>query len=362
LGYGYSHVSRVESGDRWPPPDLPDRADRLLRTGGELATLWPLVERERQRGAADAVAVAPSTVPGPDAAEALARLLRAYLDVATRLGGRDVVVSVEHHTRMVVQWQAGAAGPAADKLLGLAADFAHLAGWARFDGADYATAMFWYSAGTQWATLAGDRGRAARLLARQSAVHWAVGNAGGAIALAEAARRADGDAGGELGWASLAEARGHALAGNERACGQRIEEAFAAASDGGPDTGPATAELTESVVALASGTCYRDLAAHTGRPAFAVRAVDDIARSLADVPAASAHSRAVVSTRLASAYCWAGRPEEAVATVAGVLAAGVGSARVRAELRTVHARLTRLKPRPPGLAELTARLRVLPPT
>lgn len=45
-------ISKVETAERWPPPGLAERCDRELGTGGELAALWPLVERERTSQAA----------------------------------------------------------------------------------------------------------------------------------------------------------------------------------------------------------------------------------------------------------------------------------------------------------------------
>jgi transcriptional regulator with XRE-family HTH domain len=40
-------VAKVEKGERWPSLDLAMRCDVALSTGGELAGLWPAVERER---------------------------------------------------------------------------------------------------------------------------------------------------------------------------------------------------------------------------------------------------------------------------------------------------------------------------
>jgi len=97
LGYDHSHLSKVETGDRWPPEDLPARADRLLGAGGELTTLWPLVERERQQMIRRGQAVGrerfgddagPS--PQPTRAEVVSAidwlLARAYSDLETKFG------------------------------------------------------------------------------------------------------------------------------------------------------------------------------------------------------------------------------------------------------------------------------------
>jgi transcriptional regulator with XRE-family HTH domain len=40
-------LAKVEKGERWPSWDLATRCDAALTTGGQLAALWPDVERER---------------------------------------------------------------------------------------------------------------------------------------------------------------------------------------------------------------------------------------------------------------------------------------------------------------------------
>src|SRR5437667_12799964 len=86
LGYADSDISRVESAERWPPPDLADRCDALLDTGGELTALWPLVERERMHTARMSAAMdatdggAVTGRPGAEGVAALGRLLRVYRD------------------------------------------------------------------------------------------------------------------------------------------------------------------------------------------------------------------------------------------------------------------------------------------
>jgi ribosome-binding protein aMBF1 (putative translation factor) len=41
-------VAKIEKAERWPSSELAARCDRLLETGGVLATLWVAVEREHQ--------------------------------------------------------------------------------------------------------------------------------------------------------------------------------------------------------------------------------------------------------------------------------------------------------------------------
>lgn len=42
-------LAKVEKGERWPSWDLATRCDAALSAGGQLAALWPDVERERLR-------------------------------------------------------------------------------------------------------------------------------------------------------------------------------------------------------------------------------------------------------------------------------------------------------------------------
>jgi transcriptional regulator with XRE-family HTH domain len=50
IWYSPEIVAKVEKGERWPTLDLVTRCDAALSTGGELAALWPGVERERLAG------------------------------------------------------------------------------------------------------------------------------------------------------------------------------------------------------------------------------------------------------------------------------------------------------------------------
>ncbi|MGS2619939.1 helix-turn-helix domain-containing protein [Micromonospora sp. LZ34] len=344
LGYDHTHLSKVESGDRWPPPELPNLIDRLFDTGGELAALWPLVERERQQATRVSPAGLgdgglPTSRPGSDAVAGMEALLRAYHAAGDEFGSRDLITSIEHHTRTVVQWQAGQSDPPATALVGLAAKFALLAAWARFDGTDYATALFWATAGQQWATMAGDVNAVSRSLTRQSSVHWSVGNPAGAIAIAEAARRIDGISPEVNAWACLAQARGHAFAGDRRNCELRLAEAADLIRSTNPKLEPWNPGLSDVVLPLATGTCYRDLAVRVGLHELAEQAVVHITSALTSVPLRCGNVRAVVATRLASAHVSAEQPDEAIAVLTRLVDTAHGSARMLNELRAVHSRL-----------------------
>jgi hypothetical protein len=304
LGYDHTQISRIESGERWPPPGFAGGCDAALDTGGELAALWPLVDAERERAATEpsvgAVTVPPypsllagGAVPlagfahagsashasgaGAHAAAACAvlvpavphtpdrpaltalwQLLAAYGRAEVSLGGADLAEPVEHQTRALLRGQAGLAGPEAG-VLRLTSRYAELAGWLRFDCRQYDLAAFWYDLGYRLALAAGDHDEAATLLARQSTVRWELGDAVGALELAAAAQTVrPGLHPHARAWAALAEARGWALAGDPSGCERKLGEATAAygvpapeppadsAADPAPDADSGRKELAPS--------------------------------------------------------------------------------------------------------------------
>lgn len=90
LGYDHSYLSKVETGDRWPPEDLPARMDRLLGAGGELIMLWPLVERERRHAIrrGQAGTPAPAGESGPSLVSTIEWFLsRAYQETGAEVRG-----------------------------------------------------------------------------------------------------------------------------------------------------------------------------------------------------------------------------------------------------------------------------------
>ncbi|MFJ6379597.1 helix-turn-helix domain-containing protein [Kitasatospora sp. NPDC092039] len=322
LGYHDSLISRVENARRWPPPGLPARADELLLAGGELASLWQSVHRERERLGARAATARPplpaAPAPPDDATvEALAQLLAAYRAAAARLGGEELAAVLEHHAHTLL----GRAlpdprdHPAAGSL---AAQYAELAGWAHFEGGRHARALSWYATGLEWAHATGDRATAAALLARQSTLYWWHGDDATALALADAARSTAPPLPGPRAWAAVVQAHAHALAGRAAQVSRALEDARrltgAALRSGEPTPWSARADL---VLAVAHGTCQRDLAVRTGRAGHARAAADRLEAALRLLdPATRPRDHALVIARLAGAHALGGRADAA----AGLLA------------------------------------------
>jgi DNA-binding XRE family transcriptional regulator len=227
-----SYISKLESSRRHPNPDIARRCDELLNTGGELDSLLSLMEGDR---GFDSAAVVPMPVlwtappphhppSGPDmyqrpAASAhtmvtLSRLLEAYTDIDCSMGGHQIGAAVEQQAQDIIGMHIGTVEPMTSALLVLAAKFARLAGWIRFDARDHTGSRFWHDCGQRWALAGGEPALAAELLARQSIVHSSFGDPMGGVALAVASGELSPDmpVAGRV-WALLAQARGQAMAG-----------------------------------------------------------------------------------------------------------------------------------------------------
>ncbi|MFG2915675.1 helix-turn-helix domain-containing protein [Kitasatospora sp. NPDC048298] len=320
LGYHDSLISRVENARRWPPPGMPDRADELLLADGELAQLWQALQRERRRlgelAAAARKPLAADTAP-PDAAtvEVLAQLLAVYRAAVGRIGGEELAAVLEHHARTLAgRPRTGPReSPAADR--SLAAQYAELAGWAHFEGDRHAHALGWYATGLEWARASDDRATTAALLARQSTLYWWHGDAATALTLAEAARSTAPPLPELWAWAAVVQAHAHALAGQAPQVHRTLADARrltgAALRSGAPTPWTERAEL---VLAVAHGTCHRDLALHTGRTAHAHAAADRLEAALRLLDrAARPRDHALITARLAGARALAGHPDAAAA-------------------------------------------------
>lgn len=384
IGYDNSQVSKVESGDRWPPEDLAQRCDEVLRTGGELAGLWPLVSLERRRVTGEVPAAsgpAPAGGQGAGAAPrrdepveapveallddgaiaAMAGLLAGYRGAADHVHAATLVAPVEWHLDGLLRALTEQSTPPA-RLLPLAAEWAELAGWLRFDMGAHAAALAWYDRGHQWAMAAHAPDLASRLLARKSTAAWEDRDPVAAVGYAEAARGVDGIAPVARTWAGLALARAQALAGDRYACEKLLDAAAeeteaAARADGEPAwwwlRGPAGIQVPR----LARATCLRELAAR-GVPGMARRAAGEFTGALAAIGDDSPRDQALFSARLADAYLHAGDPVRAVE--AALRAADSGrvtrSRRSIRELTLVHGRIRERHPGLPGLPALTDRL------
>lgn len=205
------------------------------------------------------------------------------------------------------------AGQARTALARWAAQFAESAAWLCEDLGEITTAEHWALQAGGWAVEATDPALESWILvgrARRSAYRR---EAGGAIALARAAQRAGSALSPAMRAAALAEeAEGHALAGEERTCHARLDEAERWAERVEEDArgdarGGHGALCIPSYIAGRRARCWTLL----GKPARAVPLFD---YSLSGQPAAYHRDRAWVLAGLARAYAEVGDMDEAAAS------------------------------------------------
>lgn len=382
LGYHHSLISRIESGDRWPPPGLADRCDTVLRTGGDLARLWPLVEDERRAncahrrragngaaGVPPAPAAAmydliPDLPPGRTHAQVAGALHTHYLAYERVM--EDVGVSVvgpviEGHVRRMLGWVDGADRNGAAVLLPVAARYGCLAGWAGFERGDYGRATAWLDGALGWAQAGGDLAYAGFLHTRIGVVALAQGDPGRSLARGRAALTTGGGRPWVAAFAAIVQARGYGMLGDQDACERQLELAEEQAARSDPADAPWWLLPPEGNLMLAGtqAACYRDLAVRKGRAELAEQAVAYAQRALDHAPAGKLPYRMLNYVRLADAYTCAGQLEIAVAAVEPVFTVptSLWYAPVRGELRALWRRLAHRWPDRPEVHRFAERLR-----
>ncbi|MEU3494957.1 regulator [Kitasatospora cineracea] len=234
-------------------------------------------------------------------------------------------------------------------LFGAVSDLTRLAGWTSFDIAAHGLAQRYFVQALRLSQAAGDRVLGGFILTTmsQQAVH--LGHAREAIQLARVAQQGVGTAAAPVVQALMhaAEARGHALAGDVRACTTalvRCERALATARSA--DEVPSWARyFDDAQLADEFAHCYRDL--QQWRPA-----AQHAEKSLRLRAPAYARSRILCRLVLASARLGMGDVDEACSMATDSLrAAGeMRSARTVEYLRDFHRRLTPYRTTPAARA------------
>ncbi|MFJ8438706.1 regulator [Kitasatospora griseola] len=234
-------------------------------------------------------------------------------------------------------------------LFGAVADLTRLAGWTSFDIAAHGLAQRYFVQALRLSQAAGDRVLGGFVLTTmsQQAVH--LGHAREAIQLARVAQQGVGTTAAPVVQALMhaAEARGHALAGDVRACTTalvRCERALATARSG--DDVPSWARyFDDAQLADEFAHCYRDL--QQWRPA-----AQHAEKSLRLRAPAYARSRILCRLVLASARLGMGDVDESCSMATDSLrAAGeMRSARTVEYLRDFHRRLAPYRTTPAARA------------
>jgi tetratricopeptide (TPR) repeat protein len=213
------------------------------------------------------------------------------------------------------------------RLFAAAADLTRLAGWTSYDIGAHGLAQRYFVQALRLAQAAGDRAYGSYVLVTMSRQAVYLGHGREAVQLARVAQQGVATAAPPVVQALLhaAEARGHAVLGETRACTTslaRAERALGAAR-AGEDVPPWTRFFDEAQLADESGHCHRDLRQYRA-------AAQHAERSLELRGSGFARSRLLCKVVLATARLGLGEVEQACAL-------GAEAARQAAEMRSVRA-------------------------
>lgn len=233
-------ISRYRNGRERPSAKVATRLDELLGAGGQLAALVPRqVPRVPTVGAVgiepdpdlyDRITKAVADPVRVDRAvvEWLERTLAEHRRAEDTLGAAPLIGLVREQLSAVAAFTRAAPGPLADRLVGLAAEYAQFLAWMCIATRKHAAALAWYDRAGDWAVQAGDANMAATTLSMKAHLAWSTGDPQRCVRMGEAARwHPDRVTSGVRGMAAQMTARGHALAGEAGPAHALLDEAQA---------------------------------------------------------------------------------------------------------------------------------------
>lgn len=384
VNYSKGHLSKIEAGHKAPSSALARRCDQILEANGELSRLVP------DRSLDDTAPISSVAVDHDDTGEVWAMQLGSDGNGQFHVLNRRTVLTAGAATLMT--WAAPTARRSAEELdlpsfeavlaqlrqlgqtiepalvlqmavppvstlrtlgshapepvrrsaFALAARFAEYAGWMAQEHGDDAGALWWTDHAVRLAESAGDQEMAPWALVRRAELAMYRHDWLETVQLAQQSQRAA-TSSRVRSFALQREAQGHALAGDEVACRQALDQAarYAEAAGPAPDRPALGSTTMRDPAAFATGWCLHDL----GRDAAAVEL---LSREFAAVPAHARRVRARYGARLALALASRREIEQACAVLDQVLDAAmlVNSATVRTDLRQAARVLNRWRSEP----------------
>lgn len=315
------HISNLRNGLKRPSPQLAARLDDILGADGALSRF--VAEPVRiPVPSLDLLSIAPDSdlydritravrePPRVDIAvvEWLERTLDEHRRVEDAVGAGPLLGLVRAQLVTVTEFTRGASTVLADRLVGLASQYAQFVAWMCIATHDHAAALAWYDRAHDWAQQAGDANMAATALSMKAHLAWSVGDPRRCVQMAEAARWPGSRVTpGVQGMAAQMGARGHALAGEANSARALLDEAQALiirAAGHPEDEPPWMYFYGEDWFRLQRGMAE----AHLGNWSVAV---DLLTGGLAALPETYRRDRAWYGACLANACAMAGDAERA---------------------------------------------------
>lgn len=355
--YSKSRLHQVETGSKRPTADIATRLDKALDAGGELAAMVNEVfEDPRWTAQATRSASSPPTFSRLEVEEVLAHLREqwhALVRTDNLLGPRHALAGVLGQLTVLTELMLVLEWTVRREVVRLAAQYAESAAWLHEDAGEFAQARMWTSQAMEWAYEADDPIMLAWTAYRRSQQAVIHGDAQHAIALAQAARRREECLALPMRAATrVQEARGHAVAGDERAALQLLDEAHWWAADdvAGDARGGHGSFCTASYIEIHRAGCYALLGKHQA-------AITCYEQALPKLPAVYRRDRSAALAGQAAVYFAAGQPDAAAVTAGAALpvARRAGSRRIVGQLATVGRRLAPYR-HVPSVAALMADL------
>ncbi|MFF3395646.1 helix-turn-helix domain-containing protein [Streptomyces sp. NPDC002669] len=378
MSYSKGHLCKIERGDKTPAMDFVQRCDAFFAADGKLrrtvesdavtAEGRPTMARRQviATGVGSLLAVALPEGAREERADATAlppdALFHDQLHQMRRLGqstAPSVLLPVLQAQAVTVTTLASqAAGSTRSGLLIAASRFAEYIGWIAQEAGDEADALKWTAQAVELARAGGDGHLADYALVRRALVTFYNGQASETIALAQQAQK--GSVPPRIrGLAAQREAQGHALAGDERACGKALERARTLLAAGAEPTGAPVLGTTQLAdpVSMVTGWCLYDL----GRPKEAAAVLGRECRRIA--PHALT-TRMRYGLRSALAEAASGEIERSCETARELLAFAkiIPSATVRADVRRLDREWSRFRGHPTVRALRPSLVNVLDPS
>ncbi|WP_326734616.1 helix-turn-helix domain-containing protein [Streptomyces sp. NBC_01022] len=280
-----------------------------------------------------------------DTVHALTALLAVCLRADEERAWPGATAVVERTLHAMLRWMALPAAPYQRQLAPLAAEYAQSAGCLRLLWGRNGTAMAWLDRSLLWAAMAGHVGTQVAALGDMSTLARLEGDGPSALAYGGAIGQAAAGRPWAAAMSDLYQARGHAVRGDAARTLKHIDRARSQMDRAGERDETEAPWLSVASVRLrvesGAAGALRDLAAATGDPRFALRAVEAARTALGLLPPGMHSARMLFLARMADAHACAGDPAAAQAVAGPVLDTTEvnPSTLLGQELRGLHARL-----------------------
>jgi transcriptional regulator with XRE-family HTH domain len=320
--YSKGYLSRIETGQKPPNPDLARLCDVALGADGTLARLVASRSRQKRRSGDPADGPPqPAWIVGawhlshdPMALEAFEGLFAHFRQVGSTVSSRLVEGTVIQQARVLMAACLHASGEHRGRLLTLAARYAEFAGWMLQESGAEEESLRWTDAAVKLAEANGDRVMRLHAMVRRALVALHRNDAMEVIKLAATASSSPAAPDWLRGLALQREAQGHAIAGDYSSAQRALDRA--ASLPYSSDSARAPLGLGPTNVAdlhaMTTGWCLSELG-HAGK------AAEILDREVARIPLTARRSRARYGIRRALAHALSGEIDHACAVAIDVL-------------------------------------------